>query len=1016
MWARVFNCDRSTPIRFYYPIFTGTEDGHYRLMVGSGSLQDLSFLLNIGEYGITLCLLHRSSAWPRRMIEKIVPSLEAFEQFFRNMPVDSGLAFVVIQHLDPTHKSILNEILGRYTSMKVTEVTESVSVQENQVYIIPPNKDLAILNGRLYTVEPTNRRGFRQPVDFFFRCLAQEFKERAIGIVFSGTGSEGGMGTRAIKGEGGMVMVQDPETAKYDGMPKSAIATGLADFILPPEKMPQQLLAYIRHAPASSRARDQISREDDDSLDKVLVLVRLKTGHDFSYYKRNTIVRRVERRMAVHQVPSMADYLRFLQNQPSEVAILFKELLINVTNFFRDPGAFDALKEIVLPKLFETEYHDVRIWVPACSSGEEAYSLAMLVKDYADETGRSAHIQIFATDIDEEAVETARAGLYPAGIAVDISPERLEKYFTLEENQFRIKREVRDMVVFALQNAISDPPFSRLDLVACRNLLIYMNTDLQKKLIRLFHYALKPGGFLFLGSSESIGASSDLFSVLDRKWKIHVRKEYDTGNAINLYGPHVPDFAVTTREVAHRKTVFRDLAETSLLENFATSGALIDDKDNVVYFYGSASKFLLPASGEASLNILKMVREELRFQLANSIRVAQTEKRNVYRPGIKFKGESRTEAVDLIVRPVSHLSQDNLLLVLFQETPEVTPTRDEDLFESEAQPTEGLTRVQQLEQELSSAKEYLQTTIEELETANEELKSMNEELQSTNEELQSTNEELETSKEEQQSINEELITVNSELQQRVEELSKVNDDMNNLLSSTQLGTVFLDTDLNIERFTPDATEIINLIPSDVGRPIGHIVTNLAYDNLVDDCREVLKTLIPKEIEVATKNHKWYLMRARPYKTREHLIHGIVLTFVDITALKTLQKQLADNGLCENILNTTHECFMLLDADLRVQSANDAFYRFFSLKPKNTINRRIYDVANKHFATPEIKRLLEEIIPKETRIDNYQAKFNIKGLGERTMLLNARELIERESNSRIILLAIQDITDIKMAEK
>lgn len=938
--------------------------------------------------------------------------LEAFELFFRNMPVDSGLAFVVIQHLDPTHKSILNEILARYTTMKVTEVSESAGIEKNQVYVIPPNRDLTILGGRLQTIEPSIRRGLRQPVDFFFRCLAQEFKERAIGIVFSGTGSEGGMGTRAIKGEGGMVMVQDPVTAKYDGMPKSAIATGLADFILPPEKMPQQLLAYVRHAPPSSRAREQISREDDDSLDKVLVLVRLKTGHDFSYYKRNTIVRRVDRRMAVHQIPSVADYLRFLQNQPSEVAILFKELLINVTNFFRDPEAFDTLKESVLSKLFETGYHDVRIWVPACSSGEEAYSLAMLVKDCADEMRRNTQIQIFATDIDEEAVETARAGLYPASIAADISPERLERYFTLEENQFRIKREVRDMVVFALQNAISDPPFSRLDLVACRNLLIYMNTDLQKKLIRLFHYALKPGGFLFLGSSESIGASSGLFSVLDRKWKIYVRKEYDTANAMNLYGPHIPDFAVTTREVAHRKTVFRDLAEIALLENFATSGALIDDKDNVVYFYGSASKYLLPAPGEASLNILKMVREELRFQLANSMRTAQTEKRSVYRPGLKLRGENRTEAVDLIVRPVS---PNNLLLVLFQETSGIPQLQDDQSFESEAQSTEGLTRVQQLEQELSSAKEYLQTTIEELETANEELKSMNEELQSANEELQSTNEELETSKEEQQSVNEELITVNSELQQRIEELSKANDDMNNLLASTHLGTIFLDLNLNIERFTPDATEIINLIPSDVGRPIGHIVTNLVYDNLIDDCRNVLKTLVSREIEVVTKNNRWYLMRVRPYKTREHLIHGIVLTFVEITAQKTLQKQIADTALFEIILNTTHECFLLLDADLRVQMANDAFYRIFSLDAKNTVNRRIYDVGDRQFSLPEIKSLLEQVIPKETRIENFKVRFKIKGRGDRTMLLNARELNDTNSSYRIILLAIQDITDIETAK-
>jgi two-component system CheB/CheR fusion protein len=937
--------------------------------------------------------------------------LEAFELFFRNMPVDSGLAFVVIQHLDPTHKSILNEIIGRYTTMKVTEVTEGVDIEKNQVYIIPPNRDLVILNGRLHTIEPSTRRGFRQPVDFFFRNLALEFKERAIGIVLSGTGSEGGLGSRAIKGEGGMIMVQAPETAKYDGMPRNAIATGLADFILPPERMPEQLIAYIRHSPSSSRSRDQISREEDDALDKILVLVRLRTGHDFSYYKRNTIARRVDRRMAVHQKSSIEDYLEFLQDNPSEIQILFKELLINVTNFFRNPEAFDALKKIVLPKFFATEYQDVRVWVPACSSGEEAYSLAMLVKDYADEIGRSTNIHLFATDIDEEAIEIARCGVYPASIAADVPPELLEKFFTLEDTQFRIKREIRDMVVFALQNAISDPPFSKLDMVACRNLLIYMNTDLQKKLFRLFHYALKPGGYMFLGSSESIGASSDLFAAVDRRSKIYVRKEYDNGNVLNVYGSHVPDFAVTTRESTHKKIIFREVAESALLENFSASGALVDDKDNVVYFYGSASNYLRPAAGEASLNVLKMVRDELRFQLANSIRTAQMEKRTVYKPNLKLKEDS-AGLVDLIVRPVS---PNNLLLVLFQETSGIPQLQDDQSFESEAQSTEGLTRVQQLEQELSSAKEYLQTTIEELETANEELKSMNEELQSANEELQSTNEELETSKEEQQSVNEELITVNSELQQRIEELSKVNDDMNNLLASTHLGTIFLDVDLNIERFTPDATELINLIPSDVGRPIGHIVTNLTYDHLMEDCREVLKTLVPKEIEVITKDHKWYLMRLRPYTTREQVMQGVVLTFVEITAQKVMQKQVADGALFENILNTTHECFMLLNTDLRVQLANDAFYRTFSLKPKNTINRLIYDVGDKQFATPPIKKLLEQIIPKETRVENYQVTFKMKRRGIRTMLFNATELVEKETGVRIILLAIQDITDIKIAE-
>jgi two-component system, chemotaxis family, CheB/CheR fusion protein len=635
--------------------------------------------------------------------------LEAFESFLSNLPKNTGLAFVLIQHLDPTHRSILTDLLAKYTPMPVREVKDGMLVEPNNVYVIPPNRDMGILDGRLYLMEPTAARGFRQPIDFFFRSLAQDVKERAVAIVLSGTGTEGTLGIRAVKGEGGMVMVQDPATAKYDGMPRSAVATGIADYILPTDKMPERLMGYIKHVPVFQHLTDKTSEDEDGNVvQKILILVRGRTRHDFTNYKRSTIVRRIERRMAVHQLPTKHDYLRFLQEEPSEIKSLFKEVLIGVTNFFRDPEAFDLMKKKIVPGIVEDNGPQIRVWVPACTTGEEAYSIAMLFQEYLDKTKSGSTVQIFATDIDGEAIEKARLGVYPLSIAADVSPERIERFFTKEDNQFRVKKSLRDLIVFAVQNVASDPPFSKLDMISCRNLLIYMNAELQRKVVHIFHYALRFNGVLFLGSSESVGSSADLYSFIDRKWKFYRRRETSIAGShphMRFQGdidqpPALPDVRIA-------KSTFRDFAEMALLETYSAAGVVIDEKYDILYFYGDTSRYLGLSAGMATLNLLKISQESLRFELANSIRSAQNGNTTIHRSGLKLVSNSNHITINLIVRPVPGPANRRLLAVIFED---VTETGSRIVTDSHPTGDPSIqSGIQELERELASTKEYLQT-------------------------------------------------------------------------------------------------------------------------------------------------------------------------------------------------------------------------------------------------------------------------------------------------------------------
>jgi two-component system CheB/CheR fusion protein len=831
--------------------------------------------------------------------------LAAIEAFFSGMPadLDPGMAFVLVQHLDPDHKSMLSELIRRYTRMPVFEVEDGMRVQPNCAYIIPPNRDMALLDGSLQLMAPTAPRGQRLPIDYFFRSLAQDQRELAIGIVLSGTGSDGTQGVRAIKGEGGMVMVQSPETTEYDGMPCSALATGLVDYQLPPAQMPAELMAYAAHAVGHRAASSSLaSVRTDNALKKIIHLLRVKTGHDFSQYKPSTIQRRIERRLAVHRIDSVDGYVAFLQQASTELEALFRDLLIGVTNFFRDPEAFRALEEKVIPGLFagDAAGAGIRIWSAGCSTGEEAYSIAILLQERMEALKENHKVQIFATDIDSQAVATARIGLYPASIAADLTPERLRRFFSAEPGGgYRIQKAIRDMLVFSEQDLVKDPPFSRLDLICCRNLLIYMGGELQKRLIPLFHYALNPGGFLFQGSSETLGECAELFIALDRKWKLY-RKREDLQSAQRAAMKHMlpllPAHPGTARPHLDRtgapvKVPLREMTEQALLHQVIPAGVLVNEQGDIFYLHGRTGMYLEPTPGEAGIsNVLKMAREGLRGPLTTALHQAARSAEIVRSPGVRVKTNGDFTRVDLLVRPLFLAAaaqvETPLFLVILEPSPEpALDTQEASAGNGEPAP-EPDSRVAALSEALRAKEDFLRASNEELETANEELKSSNEEMQSVNEELQSTNEELETSKEELQSVNEELATVNAELQAKVSDLSHAYNDMNNLLAGTGIATVFVDLQLRILRFTPSATQVINLIPGDVGRPVGHILTNLLeYDRLVADVRGVLDSLTPVELEVQTRQGAWYTLRIQLYRTLDNVIEGAVITFVDISDRK-----------------------------------------------------------------------------------------------------------------------------------
>lgn len=934
--------------------------------------------------------------------------LEAFEQFFRHVLPGSGMAFVLVSHLDPSHASILTEILQRSTHMQVVEVQDQMQVEPDHVYVIPPNREMAIFHGVLQLSVPEQPRGKRMPIDAFLHSLAEDQGELAIGIILSGTGTDGTLGLRAILGAGGVSLVQEPATAKYNGMPDSAIDAGYATLVLPVEKMPEALMSGLRAHNMPQPAPTVITSD----INKILMQLHSATGHDFSQYKKSTIGRRIERRMSMHGIDSLDVYARYLKENPAEISMLFKELLINVTSFFRDPEAFDTLKSEVLPKLFADKPEDyvLRVWVAGCATGEEAYSIAILLAEYMEEIHHEYKVLLFSTDLNDDAITIARAGLYPPNIAQDMNSERLRRFFVKEDAGYRVKKHIREMLVFAIQNVIKNPPFTRLDLLSCRNLMIYLEPEVQNRLIPAFHYALKPGGVLFLSPSESIGSYPELFSAIHCKFKLYRAIGAPVSTAALMSGGLVWTRNIHTQELKEvsikpRETNFSELTKRMLLQSYAPASVVTDENGNILYVHGDTGKYLRPAPGQATLNIVEMAREGLQLHLRNAVHAAATDNSPIlnHEVQVKIGGDAHSGSFSVRQMP-SPDSRQKLLLVSFQDIARPASGKRG----KRAVPTHAeLAHVEGLEQELAYTRANLQATIEGQQAFNEELKSTNEELQSTNEELQSTNEELETSKEELQSVNEELVTVNSELQTKIEQLSVMQNDMKNLLDNINIGTLFLDRQLRIKRITRDAMKIYRLVSSDVGRPLSDIKSNIEDGDLLNDARTVLDTLTPQEHEVRTKEAS-YLVRIQPYRTLDDVIDGVVLTFTDISARVLAEAAVIDEReLFEAIVNTVHEPLIVLDSQLRVVTASSSFYRYFQTSLQDTVGRPIYQLGNNQWNIPRLRELLENILLENQTLENFGMEHDFPLIGHRKLLLNARRVA---GNSRpLIMLAMEEVT-------
>jgi two-component system CheB/CheR fusion protein len=821
--------------------------------------------------------------------------LEALEGFLANVPEDSGMAYVVISHTDPDRASLLPDILRRKSRLKVMVVHEGTTPEPDNVYLPPSDRDLIIKNRIFHLEERQRTDGLHMPIDRFLRSLAEDRGERAGCIILSGTGTDGTHGLRLIKEKAGVAICQSAESARHAGMPQSATDTGLVDFVLSPQEMAEELIRYFKH-PARIEVKTRTEEQPPQMLQRILTFLAHRMNHDFSLYKKSTVVRRIERRMSITGLRNGAEYLQLLHREKKEAEALFEDLLIGVTNFFRDPEAFASLKTEVLPDLISRNREDgaLRIWVPGCSTGEEAYSVAMLVQEALEEANTNRQIQIFATDLDRNAIEKARHGAYIENIAADVSSERLRKFFFKEGNLYHIKKDIREAIVFAVQNVLSDPPFSNLDLLVCRNLLIYLELKAQQKLIPLFHYTLREEGVLFLGTSESVGRFVDLFETVNRKFSIYRKKEVKAGA-----GP-VVEFPTRTLRLEHDRNHDQVMVneehhaahgiahamERMLLKTYTPACVIVDRDGHILHFHGRTGKYLEHQEGRPSLQIADMAREGLRFALISSLRKSATSGEEVLQGRLRVQTNGGYQDLNLVVKPLSEppFLKGNFMVVFedLESAPEKKAEKRKEGSEVESH------RVIALEQELARVRQQYQGSMEELESSNEELRSLNEEIHSSNEELQSTNEELESSREELQSLNEELATVNSELHSKIEELGESYRTITNVLDSTQIAILFLDNEMRVKRFTREASRLINLIDSDIGRPIDHISHHLEYEGLTKKIQQVLDSLAFFEDNVRTKDGHWYRMRIMIYCTTENVIEGAVITFVNIDAQKETQ--------------------------------------------------------------------------------------------------------------------------------
>jgi len=964
---------------------------------------------------------HKTTSFPIVGIGASAGGLEAYQELLRNLSAKPGMAFVFVMHLAPEHKSLLTELLARLTKMPVREIKNGMPVEVNHVYIKPPDTNVSITGGKLILSKRNDINSKHMPIDYFFCSLADELGNRAIGVILSGTATDGTLGAEAIKAEGGITFAQDEKTAKYDGMPQSAIACGCVDFVLSPKKIARELERIAKH-PLISSARpvktDKSTITEDKGLESIFDILCSARGLDFTHYKTPTISRRIARRMVLLKLENIRGYIKFLRENKDEVEKLYEDLLINVTSFFRDPRVFDALKKQVLPAILKnrTKGQGVRIWVPGCSSGEEAYSIAMCLLETLGNKASAVPVQIFSTDVREDSINKARAGIYGKNIKNSITPERLKRFFTKTGDSYRISKQLREMCIFSRQNVFGDPPFSNLDLISCRNLLIYLRPVLQKKVFHNFHYGLKPGGFLLLGNSEAAGGYLNLFKALDVKHRFFAKKYLSITPELELGQKYYSSKKLEIKEKSAVKTGkeidIESIVERIVLDEYAPCGVLIDSDMKVVQFRGHTGRFLESAAGKPSHDIFKLAREGLLMPLRSAIYKAGGTKHTVKREADAVLYNGRRTRVKIIVVPVeSGPLKEKFFLVLFDEIAGAVGSKN--LPKARGIPAKDEKYVESMQKELTETKEYLQTVIEEQDSANEEVKTANEEILSSNEELQSTNEELETAKEELQSSNEELTTTNEELQKRNIESSLLNNDLANLLGSINMPVVMMGTDLVIRRVTPQAEKALNIISSDAGRPISKIKLNVDIPDFEKILLNVIETHHPKTFEIKDGEGTWYSAYIRPYRTLNNKIDGVVAIFVDITEHKKAQQIIDDaRAYAENIVETIREPLIVLDTDLKVISANRSFYQTFKVNHKETKGRFIYDLGNRQWNIPKLRQLLEEILPKSNTFDGYEIEHNFETIGQKTMLFNARRL----TTMQMILITIEDITERKKAEE
>jgi two-component system CheB/CheR fusion protein len=941
--------------------------------------------------------------------------LDALTKFFGAMPADSGIVFVIVAHLDPTHASLMAELLGRCTTMPVVQVEADTPVEADHVYCIPPGKYLSISGRTLRLTPPIETGSVRMPIDFFLRSLAGATPGQLVGIILSGTGSDGTIGLREIKAAGGLAIAQDPASAEHDGMPRRAIDSGAIDHVLSPNQIPGVLIEYLRHL--RGRGAGSLARSvqiEPDALSDILDVLRSRTKFDFGSYKRSTLERRIGRRMDLKRIDGVADYARLLTHDPTEATALFDDLLISVTSFFRDSEAWNLLQQRVLRPLVERTdaQRTLRVWVPGCATGEEAYSIAMLLIEEIDAAKKGSSVQVFASDVDAGALEFARVGLYPESIVTAVPPERLRRFFVEEDHCFRVTKSLRDAVVFARQNLVVDPPFPNLDLICCRNVLMYFEAGTQKKVLSLLHFALVENGHLILGTAETVGQEEGLFEVVSRKWRIYrrigpTRHDRVQFAGIAAYTPGPPVVPSPRRPDAGR---IGTLALQVLVERFVPASVLINRTNEILYFAGPTQDYLVQPTGAPTQNLISRARPGLETRLRGAIRKAVQDGERTVVTGARVQRGDGWRRVRLTAEPLKGSRDlDGLLLVSFVDELQVASP----VVDAPGSPHEqDEPIVRQLEDELKTMRDDLQGSLEELQSSNQELRVSNEEVMSVNEELRSSNEELETSKEELQSLNEELTTVNAELKEKVVELEQANNDLDNLLTSTNIATIFLDTTFHVRRFTPATTRLFNLIPADVGRPIGDITQRCIDPDLLHDAAAVLANLSSISKEIQDRDGRWFVRQVLPYRTHDNRIDGVVITFSDVAAEALQEARL----YAEAIVDTVREPLLVLDADLAVQSANRSFYQAFQVTPEATVGRPVYELGDRQLDVPKLRALLGEILRERGTVTNCEVEQESATVGHRTMLLNARILARGGGRPDLILLAIEDITERKRAEQ